>query len=647
MIATNNDAKVLLGALHGSKPDKLHILLWEKLDRKLSYWFTDWNDAAEFATNHRVNLYAGVNLSGKDYGMHRRCESSQIAAQCAFIADIDVFGPAHKSELLPPTFDDARLILPPKMQPTILIDSGHGLQAWWLLKEPVVFGSGEARAHSQFLAIQWHRAMERRAAEKGWKLDAVHDLARVLRVPGTINRKDGVPDAEARILEITDTRYDLCDIEEYVSANAPHSEIKPTRPVQPLLESAAPARSDPPQAPAKAEREDPYYLIGMAYEKMALGDGRNETGFWLACQFRDNGFSQAEAAKYGAEFVARVAGAKAEPYTPEEYKASLRSAYSRSAREPLVRSGAQILVAEEAELLPVTATTIASVGGDADDDQEDEDEDDVDDDDGDPLPDASGAMVSGDQAKPPQTINGSEEEKRVSQALVFRLLGLNLEKIEKHGSVKGHYRLYLADGRQVEIGDAKVLDTQSQFRVAVIDGLNQQIPRLARQRWDRAVTAMLKLVQVIETLTPAEMLAEELQAYIYDRGFFCDSINGFRDDPEDMGSFFYEAKRRGAPIVETGPGGRVILSLRSFVAWVHQNSKTSLTALEFANLLSRFGFKKISTIASTTFNGKREKLNRVWGADLASLPIEVTDEHEHRLGRETVVAIRKKAAAGG
>jgi hypothetical protein len=69
----------------------------------------------------------------------------------------------------------------------------------------------------------------------------------------------------------------------------------------------------------------------------ATENGRNNTGLWLACQLRDNGYSQDEARPVLVEYAERTPQAKngtCAPYTAEEGHASLESAFSRPARAP-------------------------------------------------------------------------------------------------------------------------------------------------------------------------------------------------------------------------------------------------------------------------------------------------------------------------
>lgn len=94
--------------------------------------------------------------------------------------------------------------------------------------------------------------------------------------------------------------------------------------------------------PAKG-RVDAERLIRAALDRVS-SEGRNNTGFWLAAQLRDNGYSQSEAAGAMRDYRARVPSSNTkgerEPYTESEMLATLREAYSRPAREPWERKAA-------------------------------------------------------------------------------------------------------------------------------------------------------------------------------------------------------------------------------------------------------------------------------------------------------------------
>ena len=98
------------------------------------------------------------------------------------------------------------------IRPSIIVHSGHGFHAYWLLKEPVRAEEGAAR-----LARCWGATIAAHAQSLDYIVDSVWDLARVLRIPGTINHKAD-PVAVRTVEDYTDItrRYDQCDLEEFI-----------------------------------------------------------------------------------------------------------------------------------------------------------------------------------------------------------------------------------------------------------------------------------------------------------------------------------------------------------------------------------------------------------------------------------------------
>ena len=142
------------------------------------------------------NIYTGVALAptGSRHPK-QRVLASDTTAVAGLWADIDYGSTGHKKTNLPPTFDDAIELLDSlRFAPTIVVNSGHGIQPWWLFTAPWAFANPTDRALAQRLSRWWHHHIAEILAQHGWALDATHDLARVLRVPGTTNHKgDPVP----------------------------------------------------------------------------------------------------------------------------------------------------------------------------------------------------------------------------------------------------------------------------------------------------------------------------------------------------------------------------------------------------------------------------------------------------------------------
>ena len=107
-------------------------------------------------------------------------------------------------------------------------------------------------------------------------------------------------------------------------------------PPKPVTLPAPPAKRVPQLESHTAARVDSGRLIQSALDR-ASADGRNNSGFWLACQLRDNGYSNFDADSVMTEYAGRVPSTNTkgqhEPYGVHEARASLREAYSKGARE--------------------------------------------------------------------------------------------------------------------------------------------------------------------------------------------------------------------------------------------------------------------------------------------------------------------------
>jgi hypothetical protein len=193
------DAGLALAYLRTLWPDPPdgYLLLW-LLDGERSLWFpsSDLAAVAGAAAEHaaRTDVYLGCALSPTDHGPKRRCKAAAVSALPGFWADIDIAGPAHKGKALPPDLPNAlALAHAMPLRPSLCVYSGHGVQPWWLFKEAWVFEGEADRKKAAELSRSWTARLLRLGAERGWTdLDNTSDLARILRLPGTLNHKTDV-----------------------------------------------------------------------------------------------------------------------------------------------------------------------------------------------------------------------------------------------------------------------------------------------------------------------------------------------------------------------------------------------------------------------------------------------------------------------
>lgn len=208
MITRNNDDRVeeaygFFRSVYG-KDAPGHIPIWTKQDKR-TRWIpaNELRRVAETVTRlaQDKDVYFGVGLQPEDLGSHHRGRGKDVLAIPGAWADIDVQGPAHKDTALPPTKDDALALLHEfPLPPTLVVDSGHGLQPWWLFKKLWVFRDEKERDEAQALIRQFQATLQAKAAAHGWRIDNTSDLARVMRPAGTWNRKlDPVP---VQIMEV-------------------------------------------------------------------------------------------------------------------------------------------------------------------------------------------------------------------------------------------------------------------------------------------------------------------------------------------------------------------------------------------------------------------------------------------------------------
>jgi P4 family phage/plasmid primase-like protien len=241
-----------LHLLHGNPAGLTHIC-------SVGDWtgqvFADLEAAARHVTylngQGREGIYARVTTLRAALAPGRRGGAVDTAALPALWADIDLAGPGHQHDptghagrILPP--DEAagrRLVATSGLpEPTVWIHSGGGLYALWFLHRSAELAEQPGLLDQvKGLSTGWQVVLEAAAAGHGWHYGrGVGDLARVLRIPGTVNRKAGLA-RPCRLLSAHGPRYTLDQLQ------AAHDQARPA----PAPVPAPPARAlPPPTAPA-------------------------------------------------------------------------------------------------------------------------------------------------------------------------------------------------------------------------------------------------------------------------------------------------------------------------------------------------------------------------------------------------------------
>ncbi|MDL1948343.1 DUF3987 domain-containing protein [Acidobacteria bacterium ACD] len=279
--------------------------------------------AAGWSASENVYVHAALHDLAAVNG---RGSSDSASVATALWADLDVLLPGHRhrSAALPQDLAALEELLAAlAIPPSVRVHSGFGLQAYWLLREPVALSNPTERAHYLDAAARLEHHVATLADERGWTFDRVADLARILRLPGTVNTKN--PDAlrPVRLLDARDTepaRYNLADFLEL--PEAPPETTAPAPERVPLADD---------ERAALASR-----LVAWALRRAATTRGRNPSGFDLACQLRDAGFTRVGATMYLREYADRVRALWPERnFADEEALGALRQAFKREPRSSL------------------------------------------------------------------------------------------------------------------------------------------------------------------------------------------------------------------------------------------------------------------------------------------------------------------------
>ena len=181
-------------------------------DRRYTEWFPV-DQTAEMAAHALTisadrNVWFGVATRATRLPDGRRGGALDCAQIGALWVDIDVAGANHAnvSGLLPDDETAKRLLRDFPMFPSIVVKTGGGYHGYWLLDEAI------DNADATALLERWAATWAKHAADNNCAIDNVFDLPRVLRIPGTINHKNG-DEVLVEVLYVDDVkRYTHSDV---------------------------------------------------------------------------------------------------------------------------------------------------------------------------------------------------------------------------------------------------------------------------------------------------------------------------------------------------------------------------------------------------------------------------------------------------
>jgi hypothetical protein len=170
------------------------------------------------AIARRYNVYFGLGLR-QEQRQNGRGESSDVLGIPGLWVELDIKHPVHTKVNLPETIEGALALVSEAvpLKPSMIIKSGYGAHVYWLFRELWIFADADDRQAAYHLLHRLQATIQATAKLHSWEVDSTFDLSRVLRLPGSYNRK--VPD-DPQFVEIIaaheNRRYNPSDFYEHL-----------------------------------------------------------------------------------------------------------------------------------------------------------------------------------------------------------------------------------------------------------------------------------------------------------------------------------------------------------------------------------------------------------------------------------------------
>lgn len=215
------DAATWLHQLYGTAETGWVTLF--TIDRATGRPATDWAPvdqldtlAAAAATREPHScVWFGVATRTNRLDGARRGGTADCSQLPGLWVDIDIAGPGHRGagRLARDRHHAHQLVDTFPLSPTAVIDTGGGLQAWWLFDE-----LADLDDHTLTMLAAWGTTWARLGDQLGIDVDNVFDAPRIMRLPGTTNRKEDLARPVTATTVAFDRRYGLDDLDQHLDA---------------------------------------------------------------------------------------------------------------------------------------------------------------------------------------------------------------------------------------------------------------------------------------------------------------------------------------------------------------------------------------------------------------------------------------------
>jgi len=573
-----------------------HLVIWSPQDKRAGFFESvgDALNGVNVRTEKQYDVYCGMGLVDEPKTNGKRGKATDVTCLTSFWADIDIRGTAHKKRGLPPDEQSALQLLDElQYGPSMVVRSGHGLQAYWAFSEPWTDPDPDAPRN-------WVTLLQSHAAAHGWTLDSVGDLARVFRVPGTVNYKQQAEPVDVTILAADGPVYHVGDLIEACAG------LQTARAVAPSIVTGSrivlSPSADPPSGKVEALRANDRRFRELWTRARQL-PSQSEYDMALTNAVVVAGWSDQEIVNL---LIAHRRMGGGDPKLRMDYYGrtigKARAMHDEAQSE--VNAFDRIEELTDNENIPGSAgqgSAAAPCGAKLD---------------GHPAPPASvvNSTPASDNITPNHTPHNPPESRRVAPtspeslqggngtpstngrvrnellAIVSNLLGFRIIRWIQRGREprRAEYSLVLPGGREVLIGKPSDVLKASTFRSAVLAAVGVVMPAFKADKWHKLCVALMKIVEVIENeeLYRDHEVVQWLQRYVKDQPFYDDSN-------------WQEALPQTHPFVRDG---LVFVHVQSMSQFLQTVLKEKITRYDLYGPLHMIGFEQ-RTVAARDAEG--------------------------------------------
>lgn len=490
-------------------------------------------------------LYYNVGLQSELLPKGNRGRKEQVSACTMLWSDVDMPKEGSNKQYAPREVIESAIEAMP-LSASVTVFTGGGLHVYWLLNDPVVFGSVEEAVRFETNLVRpWLSLFKEKLKSHGkYTLDAVHDVSRMLRLPGG-RHKSG---RDVTVAIDSDRCYAPEDFTGYL-LTGPNAQDETEEIYIAVLPEGQDGTANPPIERLNAllanSRE-----FKQSWECKRKFPSSSEYHLSLARHAADALWSDADIA---ALLIA---------FTRDKFPEKLEKCFKKDPRfgSYLAR------IISKARGAAVRDHALRTLNGACTDDD---------------VPteaNAVGAVV--DEAEPdddPHARQREYDKKMLSDTLkvpVARWIQVGLET--------PIYTLVLEGGKQIKIGGESAVVTDSKKMIErIFSESHRVVPPIKKGLWPGVLAALCRIVEVVESpeLKSSEMALFGIRSYI--------QAQSCAKTPEGISHAFSQG---GAVLHEQ----QLWVCVQTVTMWLQIHGGTKWTNGDFINAIRQLGFDRKS-----------------------------------------------------